>query len=228
VLEESYEEYGGSGGDHELYGGPPGFMIVHNEHIVSGKQQNLQQAMESGSMFYRWATIPQFSIACMNGSAMGGALGLLAGSDFVVAVRSAFAVLSEVRLGVIPAVVSPHVIRAVGTSNAKRIFATAENLNMAKAVDIGLVQRIVNKKDEFPAVVKEIAEKVQAVSPQALASTKASIFACLNQPMSNSLLEYASREYARVRLSEECQAGMKALVENKAMPWEEKKIDAKE
>merc|ERR1719323_743568 len=99
-------------------------MIVHNEHILSGKEQNLRGAIQGAGMFYRWATIPQFSIACMNGSAMGGALGLLAGSDFVVAVKSAFAVLSEVRLGVIPAVVSPHVIRAVGVVNAKRIFAT--------------------------------------------------------------------------------------------------------
>merc|ERR1712048_1076589 len=103
----------------------------------------------------------------MNGSAMGGALGILAGADLVVAVRSAFAVLSEVRLGVIPAVVSPHVIRSVGTANAKRIFAIAENLNMAKAMEIGLVQRVVQKKDEFSAIVKEVSEKIQAVAPLA-------------------------------------------------------------
>merc|ERR550537_1997659 len=93
-----------------------------------GRDDNVQGAIVGAYMFYSWATIPQFSICCKHGSSMGGALGILAASDYVVAVKTAFAVLSEVRLGVIPAVVSNHVIRAVGPSNACRIFATAENL----------------------------------------------------------------------------------------------------
>jgi len=227
-LEESYSEFGKAGGEHELYGGPPGYAIVQNEHHASGLQKNIKDAVMGAGMFYAWATIPQFSMACMNGSAMGGALGLLAGSDYVVAVKSAFAVLSEVRLGVIPAVVSPHVIRAVGTSNAKRIFATAENLSTAKALDIGLIQRIVTKKDEFPAVVAEIAEKIQAVAPGAVAAAKAAIFSTLNQPMSEKLMHFVTEEYVRTRRLPECEEGMRALSENRAMPWQEKKIEVKE
>lgn len=228
-LEETYDEVGRKAeGEHELYGGPPGYAIVYNEHIESGGQKNKREGVRNASSFYSWATIPQFSMALMNGSAMGGALGLLSGSDFVVAVKSAFAVLSEVRLGVIPAVVSPHVIRAIGTSNAKRIFTIAENLNAAKAMEMGLIQRVVTKKDEFPAVVKEIAEKIQAVSMEAVAASKAAIFSTLNQPMTNKLMKFVSDEYARVRKSQDCEEGMKALAEDRPTPWAEKKIDIKE
>merc|ERR1712107_59947 len=107
-----------------------------------------------------------------NGSAMGGGVGLVCVCDMVVAVRTAHATLSEVKLGVIPAVISPHVIRTIGTANAKRLFCTAENANMQTAMEIGLVQRIVNDVSEFPAVIKEIATKVQACSPGAVASAK--------------------------------------------------------
>jgi len=203
-------------------------MVVNNEHVADPLKGNIQSAVTGAAMFFNWATIPQFSVACMNGSAMGGALGLLAGTDFVVAVKSAFAVLSEVRLGVIPAVVSPHVIRAVGTSNAKRIFATAENLSTAKALEVGLIQRIVTKKDEFPAVVKEIAEKIQAVSPHAVMAAKATIFATLNQPMSQKLMDWTTQAYAAVRKTPECEEGMRCLAENRPMPWDEKKIDTKD
>mmetsp|Transcript_67028 Transcript_67028/g.143385 ORF Transcript_67028/g.143385 Transcript_67028/m.143385 type:complete len:452 (-) Transcript_67028:138-1493(-) len=209
---------------HEICG-----IYQHWDRLVTQQfDDNVRGGIIGAYMFYAWATIPQFSICCKHGSSMGGALGILAASDYVVAVKTAFAVLSEVRLGVIPAVVSTHVIRALGPSNALRVFATAENLNAKNALELGLVQRIVQHEREYPAVVKEICEKIQAVSPEAVRFTKKSIFNTINRPMSGQMMEYLAQESARVRKARECEEGMACAEAMKPMPWEEKNIDFKE
>merc|ERR1712232_253782 len=152
----------------------------------------------------------------------------MAACDYVVAVKTAHLTLSEVKLGIIPAVISPHVIRTVGTSNAKRLFCTAENCNMQNAMNYGLVQRIVNDVSEFPPVIKEIATKVQACAPNAVSAAKQAILDCLSQPLSQSLIDHTVSEYARVRKSKECEEGMKAMLAKKKPSWVENKIKIRE
>jgi enoyl-CoA hydratase/carnithine racemase len=207
-------------------GGPPGYYIT-TYFEQNGVDANIKGGFRAAWHFFAWATIPQFSICCMNGSAMGGALGILAGSDFVCVVKTAFAVLSEVRLGVIPAVVSPHVIRAVGAHNAKRIFIQAENLNATKQVEIGLCQRMIQHEREFPGVVVELVEKIQMTDSSAVMEAKACILASLNQPMSESLIQYQVELYNKIRKGEPCEAGMKAFADRQPAPWESCKIDVK-
>jgi len=180
---------------------------------------NVESANTFARDVYEWATLPQFTICCMNGSAMGGGVGLLCACDMVIAVKSAHATLSEVKLGVIPAVISPHVIRTVGPTNAKRLFCTAENSNMTIAMDLGLVQRIVNDVSEFPAVIKEVALKMQACSPGAIATAKQTILNVLNQATSEDMLSHLAREYTRVRKTEECIEGMKAIGSKTRPSW---------
>merc|ERR1719413_260628 len=100
--------------------------------------------------FFEWASLPQFTIALLNGSAMGGGVGLVCCCDMAVGVKTAHVTLSEVKLGVIPAVISPHVIRTIGSANAKKLFVTAENCTMQQAKAYGMVQRIVDSASEFP------------------------------------------------------------------------------
>lgn len=207
-------------------GGPPG-PYISTFFEQQGKDANIKSGFRAAWHFFAWASIPQFSICCQNGSAMGGALGILGGSDYVVCVKTAFSVLSEVRLGVIPAVVSPHVIRCVGASNAKRIFVQAENLNAVKALDIGLIQRIVAHEREFPGVVKELVDKIQMTNSNAVRWAKAAIFSQLNQPMSEAMIEWGTAEYVRIRKTEECNIGIESVNERKTTPWEGKKIDCK-
>merc|ERR1711994_573889 len=101
--------------------------------------------------------------------------------------------------GVIPAVISPHVIRTIGAANAKKLFVTAENCTMQQAKSYGMVQRIVNDTSEFPAAVREIAQKIQACAPGAVSAAKKCVLNCMNQPTSESLLSYTASEYARTR-----------------------------
>jgi len=176
----------------------------------------------------QWASLPQFTICCLNGSAMGGGVGLLCACDLVVAVKTAHITLSEVKLGVIPAAISPHVIRSVGHAHAKRLFMCAENLNMQSAVEVGLVQRVVNDTSEFPKVIKELAQKIQAVEPFALANSKEAVLSTVNKHVSEDLMNRAVAAYVKVRKGEACEAGMKALSIKKKPDFMNKAIDVKE
>merc|ERR1719266_203624 len=190
-------------------------------------KQNIESATKGSNHFYSWNHLSAFSIILKNGSSMGGALGILAGGDYVVTVKRAFSVLSEVRLGVIPAVVSPHVIRAVGAANAKQIFVTAENLTAARALEVGLVQRIVVHEREFAPIVKEIAERIQPLAPGAVRAAKRIIMQTVNAPSSMRLFNFVVAEYAKCRKTEECKEGMELLAHRKIPAWD-KVIDVKE
>lgn len=211
--------------EHEEQENPSGTQIASTRKLLEGDEiYNASFARD----LYEWATLPQFTICCMNGSAMGAGVGLLSVCDMAVAVRTAHITLSEVKLGVIPSVISPHVIRAIGTASAKSLFCTAENANMKTAMEIGLVQRIVNDASEFPAVIKEISQKLQACAPGAVAAAKQTIFNTIYQPVSTSLIEYTAKKYAEVRKTKECEEGMKALAEKKKPSWVDKVIEVKE
>jgi len=177
---------------------------------------------------YDWATLPQFTIALMNGSAMGNGVGLVCACDTAIAVKAAHLTLSEVKLGVIPAVIAPHVIRTVGAANAKKLFVTAENCTMQQAKAYGLVQRIVNDTSDFPEVVKDMAQRVKLCAPEALATTKKCILNCLNQPLSQSLIDYTAQEYVRSRKGEECEQGMKAVTARTRPSWVSATIDVRD
>lgn len=206
---------------------PPGGFITSAAALV-GAAGNTASAGQFAHDMMDWASLPQFTIACMNGSAMGGGVGLLCNCDMVIAIRTAHASLSEVKLGVIPAVISPHVIRAIGTANARKLFCTAENCNMQMALEIGLVQQVVNDASEFPNAIHEIAQKIQQQGPGAVAASKRAILNCLNMPVGQSLLDYTVEEYARVRGQEECREGMLALGARTRPRWVDTRISTKD
>lgn len=204
---------------------PPGPHIALAAKYMA---DNLESAKHFARDMYEWASLPQFTICCLNGSAMGGGVGLVCACDYAIAVKAAHASLSEVKLGVIPAVISPHVIRTIGVANAKRLFCTAENANMTTALEMGFVQRVVNDISEFPAIIKEMAQKIQACAPGAVAAAKQTILNCLNQPMSESLMDYTAKEYTRIRKGDECEEGMKAFAAKQRPYWVDALIDVKE
>jgi methylglutaconyl-CoA hydratase len=211
--------------DDEAAENPSGKSIAGKANSIVGSDAAADQLARD---MLQWATLPQFTICCMNGSAMGMGVGLMCMCDAVVSVKTAHVTLSEVKLGIVPATVSPHVIRTIGVAHAKQLFCTAENINMQKALEFGLVQRVVSDISEFPTVIKEIASKIQSLAPGALAITKQTALHCANQPMSEKMLEYLATEYANVRKGEECETGMKSILSKKRPAWVEKKIIVKE
>src|SRR3954464_3281366 len=106
------------------------------------KKQNFEAAQESAEMLHTLYTLPKPTIACVRGAVRGGGCGLVAACDIAVASRTATFRLSEVKLGIIPSMISPYVIAAIGARMSRRYMLTGEEMDCAEAFRIGLVHDI--------------------------------------------------------------------------------------
>jgi len=155
------------------------------------------------------------TIARINGSAYGGALGLIACSDIAISVDNAHFSFSEVKLGLVPAVISSYVIEAIGNRQARALFLSAENFDAQRALAIDLIHQAVPESELDHAVETQI-ELLLAAGPQALAQCK-----CLLREHTTGLLD--SREHAkliaRLRVSAEGQEGLQAFLHRRPPNW---------
>merc|ERR1711971_498777 len=150
-----------------------------------------------------WAVLPQFTICIANGSSMGGGLGWNCCCDYLITLKKAFFVLSEVKIGVIPATISPYVIRKMGPSHAKRLFCTAENLKGERAVEVGMANEVVENMPAAHERVKELCKVMTLCGPTASLAFK-DLFLCLaGQPMSEPVLSQTQGYFAKSAVSEE-------------------------
>jgi len=202
-------------------GPPPGESIALASDRTS---YNLAAANSFAKLLYQLSTLPQYTIGCAQGSAMGGGVGLLCVCDTVLATQRSYFALSEVKLGVIPATISPYVIRKIGAANAKKVFCTGESIKPTKAVEYGLVQQLVQTKEDFPKQIQKMATQLQQCSPAAVAESKRLIAMLMYQPISESLLRFTAQDYARVRKSPEADAAISGLSAKKRPAWMESPI----
>ena len=181
---------------------------------------DFQQNLAEGQMIYELMLAvdhcPLPVIGRINGSAIGGGLGLVSCCDVVVAVERAKFALAEVRLGLIPAVISPFVISKIGLSNARELFLTGERFDVYQAKRIGLVHHIAPEGELDEAVSDRIKELYNA-APGAQAEAKRIIRALPNL-LESELREFLAEAIARRRISEEGKEGMDAFL-NKRLPW---------
>jgi methylglutaconyl-CoA hydratase len=160
-------------------------------------------------------------VARVGGPAIGGGVGLMAACDVVVAVEEAFFQFSEVRLGLVPAVISPFCIRRMGPAIAQRLFLTGERIDARAAQAVGLVDRVA-KSGELDAATGEIVEMLRAGGPGALAEAKKLVAAVSNLPPAD-VLSYTSECIARLRASDEAQEGMQAFLSKQTPSWAKRK-----
>ncbi len=158
--------------------------------------------------------LPKPTIARINGPAFGGGLGLIACCDIGIALSEATFAFSEVRLGLIPAVISPYVITAIGTRQAHRLFLTGQRLNAQEAMDIGLVHAVVAGEALDKAITREVKRLLQA-GPVALQECKRLIRSFDEQDRDAELAAWI----AALRVSPEGQAGLTAFLDKTNPPW---------
>lgn len=157
-------------------------------------------------------------IARVQGAAFGGAVGLAACADIVIAAEDARFCLSEVKVGLVPAVISPYVARAMGSRAASRYFLTAEVINAVEAHRLGLVH------DLAPEVLLDdrlqyFCNTLLANSPAALREAKALIRHLHHTPIDTPLVSHTTDLIARVRVSAEGQEGLSAFLEKRSPAW---------
>jgi len=182
--------------------------------------QNVADARRFVALLDRLAHMPQPTVAIVNGAAYGGALGLIAACDIAIAGNAAHFALSEVRLGLIPAMISPHVIRAIGARQAGRYMQTGEVMDAATAARIGLVHEAVDDA-ALPATAARIVEALLAGGPCAQAEIKALLRRVTggNDTGDATLAGELAQWIAKVRGSAEGAEGLSAFLEKRPAKW---------
>jgi len=183
-------------------------------------EDNLKDANALAQMLKALNFLPQATIAKIQGAAFGGAVGLASCCDIVIASSKASFCLSEVKLGLIPATISPYVVSAIGLKASRRYFQTAERFFSDKAMQLGLVDEVVEPEDLTPAVEKMITTLL-GNSPQAMRQAKQLAFDVAYQDINEELLNDTSARIASIRVSTEGQEGLSAFFEKRSPAWQQ-------
>ncbi len=183
----------------------------------AGHEANVADAKRTQRLFAGLAELPKPVVARVHGAARGGGVGLLAAADVVVASNAATFAFTEVRLGIIPAMIGPFVIARVGPSRALRLFLTAETFDAEQAEAWGLVDHAVPGED-LDATVARVCSDLVAGGPGALAEAKKLVRAIVTTP-ADRVADLTAEWIARLRAGEEGQEGMTAFLEKRRARW---------
>ena len=180
-------------------------------------EENLADAERLALMFDAVNRLPKPLIGRVNGAAIGGGAGLVACCDLVIAVDQAAFGFSEVKLGLLPAVISPLVVAKIGMSHARALFLTGARFGVERAAAIGLVHQVVAAPDLDGAVAEAVAELVTS-APGALAATKA-LLASLERLPPEERRSHVVTAIARARTGPEGQSGLSSFLGGTPPPW---------
>jgi methylglutaconyl-CoA hydratase len=181
-------------------------------------EQNYEDALGLANMLHTIHTVKKPTLARVHGAAFAGGMGLVAACDIAVAGHSAEFCLSEVKLGLVPATISPYVIAAMGERAAYRYMLTAEPFPAAEAYRIGFVQEIA-QDGELDGVINQILGHLVGGSPAAHASTKDLLRAVAGQRLGPDLIKDTATRIAAARASDEGKEGIRSFLEKRKPAW---------
>jgi methylglutaconyl-CoA hydratase len=184
----------------------------------STEADNLADSRKFAAMLRALSGLSKPTIARVQGAALGGGTGLAAACDMAIAAEDASFATSEVKFGIIPAVISPYVLRAIGPRHALRYFQSAERFNAAEAKAMGLVNEVV-ALDELDAAVDRLAQALLACGPQAQLAAKQLIAALTGRPIDDAVGEETAIRIARQRATEEAREGFAAFFDKRPPAW---------
>lgn len=181
--------------------------------------QNQADARQLGRLLRTLDRLPKPVVGRIQGSAFGGGVGLVAACDIAIGAAEASFTLSEVKLGLIPAVVSPYVVAAIGERQARRYFLTAERFSATEAERIGLLHQVVPAA-ELDAAVDRMVATLAANGPAAVTAAKDLIFTVGRRPLEDALVEETARRIAAIRVTPEGKEGIASFLERRKPAWQ--------
>ena len=183
-----------------------------------GREENLRDANLLADMLAALWALPMATVARVQGSAFGGGVGLVSCCDIAVGAREARFALSEVRLGLAPATISPYVIDAIGPRAARRYFQTGERFDAARAAELGLLSEVV-EATQLDATVSGIIAALLAAGPAAARAAKRLVAEFAGQPITAELRADTSVRIAELRASDEGREGLAAFLDKRPPAW---------
>lgn len=181
-------------------------------------EDNKLDAQQLGKMLQLLNDFPKPTIAMINGATFAGALGLVSCCDIALAVEQAKFCVSEVKLGLVPSMIAPYVMKKIGYSNARHLFLSAEIFQAQKAYEIGLVHKVC-LPEELESITDELCQQMIANGPEALENAKSLIEFLAQSQTAETILDKTSQIIAERRASDEGQEGMSAFFEKRAANW---------
>ncbi len=182
------------------------------------EEENRADARRFAGMLRRLSGMSKPTIARIQGAALGGGTGLAAACDMAVASRDASFATSEVKFGIIPAVISPYVLRAIGPRQALRYFQSAERFSAERAYEIGLVNEVC-ERDDLDATVARLVEPLIAGAPLAQLAAKDLIAAIDGRAIDDAVSEETAQRIARQRATDEARDGIAAFLDKRSPSW---------
>ncbi|HRM55355.1 MAG TPA: enoyl-CoA hydratase/isomerase family protein [Ottowia sp.] len=182
------------------------------------RQENIADAGKLAEMLRVIYECPKPTIARVQGDVYAGGMGLVAACDMAVAVDTAGFCLSEVKLGLIPATISPYVIRAMGARAAHRYFLTAERFDATEALRIGFVHEVV-AADQLDAKVDELLKALTSASPNAVRVCKKLVMDVAEREINAGLIAATVQGIADIRASDEGKEGVQSFLNKRKPSW---------
>jgi len=182
------------------------------------REENIADAGKLAAMLRTIAQCPKPTIARVQGDVYAGGMGLVAACDMAVSVDTAGYCLSETKIGLVPATISPYVLRAMGTRASQRYFLTAERFSAAEAHRTGLVHEVV-AADALDAAVAALVKALTAASPDALRACKRLIDDVAGREIDDALIARTVDGIADIRASEQGREGVQAFLQKRKPSW---------
>lgn len=182
------------------------------------RDENHRDALQLAALMAKLNRLAKPTIALVQGAAFGGGVGLVACCDIAIAAERAVFALTEVRLGLLPAVISPYVIAAIGERAARRYFLTGQRFDATEAYRLGLLHQVV-PEEQLESTLDRLLDELLKGSPKALTAAKSLIFAVAQRPASDELIADTAERITDIRASEEGREGVAAFLEKRAPAW---------
>ncbi|MBL0140770.1 MAG: enoyl-CoA hydratase/isomerase family protein [Betaproteobacteria bacterium] len=180
---------------------------------------NRRDAMALAALMRTLSELRKPTIARVQGPAYGGGVGLVACCDIAVATLSATFALTEAKLGLIPSVISPYVVAAIGQRAARRYFLTGEPIDPSDAWRLGLVHELAKDDEDLDEKIAKIVKALLACGPAAQFESKSLIRAVAGRPVTSELIQDTAERIARIRSSPEGTEGVAAFLEKRRASW---------
>ncbi|KKM99601.1 hypothetical protein LCGC14_1146280 [marine sediment metagenome] len=185
----------------------------------NSQQENLEDSRQLARLMECLNQLSKPVIGLVQGAAYGGAVGLAACCDIVIATEKTSFCLSEVKLGLIPAVISPYVLRAMGERQARRYFLSAEVFTARDAECFGLVHMVCDDVDAMNARCDEMLQQLSVNGPEAMKAAKSLVFAVSHKPINSTVIDDTAHRIADIRVGEEGQEGLSAFLNKRRAHW---------
>lgn len=182
-------------------------------------EENMEDALGLAKMLYIFYTLAKPTIVVAHGAVYGGGVGLVSAADVALCTEDTKFCLSEVKLGLIPAVISPYVVRALGVRQMRRYATTAEAFSGSKAYELGLVHEVAKNAEiltsKFDSVVRHLKEN----APEAMRLSKQLVDVVLETSLDENIMSHTSEWIANRRASDEAKEGMEAFLNKRQANW---------